>query len=61
MKEQLKLKGWVKVVVTLLVMGVVLYFYDKVMHTEVNINFCIAYWLGLIPFSFISLCLVWEA
>lgn len=61
MKEQLKLKGWVKVVITIIILGVIFNLYNKVMHTGASINFSATYWLVIVPLSFISLYFVWEA
>ena len=58
--KRIKLRLWVKVVITLIVMGLIIYLWDIVMHRNVSINFSIAYWLGLIPISFINLMLVWS-
>lgn len=61
MKTQLKLRGWVKVVVTLIVMSFVMFFYNKVMGGQMSMKCCELYWLCLVPFSFVGLELVWEA
>lgn len=58
--KRIKLRLWVKVVITLIVMGLIIYLWDIVMHGNVSINFSIAYWLGLIPISFVNLMLVWS-
>lgn len=61
MKEVLKLKKWVKVVITLIVMSVVMFFYNKVTGGQVSIKYCELYWFCLVPVSFVGLELVWEA
>lgn len=61
MKTQLKLRKWVKVVVTLIVMSVVMFGYNKVTGGQASIKYCELYWFCLVPISFIGLDLVWEA
>ena len=61
MKTQLRLRRWVKVVVTLIVMSVVMFGYNKVTGGQVNIKYCELYWFCLVPVSFIGLEVVWEA
>lgn len=61
MKEQLKLRGWVKVVITFLVMACLCYLYNKASHNQLSTELCTVYWFGLIPSSFITLFFVWEA
>ena len=61
MRETLKLKKWVKVVITLIVMSVVMFFYNKVTGGQASMKFAEIYWFVLIPVSFFGLELVWEA
>ena len=61
MKEVLKLKKWVKVVITLIVMSVVMFGYNKVTGGQASMKFAEIYWFALVPVSFFGLELVWEA
>lgn len=61
MKEVLKLKKWVKVVITLIVMSFVMVGYNKVTGGQASMKFIEIYWFALVPASFIGLELIWEA
>lgn len=56
--KRIKLRLWVKVVITLIIMGLMIYLYNKC--GDSTIDFKIFFWLLYIPFSFTGLSLLWE-
>lgn len=56
--KRIKLRLWVKVVITLIVMGLMIYLYSKC--GDSSIDFKQFFWLLYIPFSFTGLTLLWD-
>lgn len=55
-----RLRTWVKLLITVIVLIVILYLRNIVMTTNIDLNYKILYWFIFIPFNFIALELMWE-
>jgi len=58
MKEKLKLRNWVKVMLTIILLVVIIVLHSTAMKGG---NFAVFYWFMLVPFSFLGLTTMWEA
>ena len=56
----IKLRTWVKLLITVIALIIILYLRNIVMTTNIDLNYKILYWFIFIPFNFIALELMWE-
>lgn len=58
--KRTKLRTWVKILITIIVLLLILYFHNVAMYKNIDINYKIIHWFILIPLSFCGLSLLWE-
>lgn len=56
----IKLRTWVKLLITIISLIVILYLRNIVMTNNLSINYKFAFWFIFIPVNFIALELMWE-
>lgn len=59
MKKTYKLKGWVKVVLTIILLGVAMFCYTKAGEYENNARLTLTYWLFFL-LTLASSYIIWE-
>ena len=57
MREQIKLRKWVKVVLTIILVGVIFGCYFKATNGG---NFALLYWFMLLPVNYLGIVALWE-
>lgn len=56
----IKLRTWVKLLITVISLIVILYLRNIVMTDNLSINYKLTFWFIFIPVNFIALELMWE-